>query len=100
MGLIFSLIIGALAGFIGSKLFQGSSNGLLVNLIVGIVGGLIGGWLIGGVLGLGGGNIIGQLVEAVIGSIILLWLISKLKIIFQLLLPVLPLVGSTGFLCL
>lgn len=40
LDLIIFLAIGALAGFLGSKLFSGSSNGLLVNMLVGIVGGL------------------------------------------------------------
>lgn len=38
MGLLLSLIIGALAGFLGSKLFSGAGKGLLLNLLIGIVG--------------------------------------------------------------
>ena len=79
-GILVSLIIGAVAGWLGSKLFQGSSNGLLVNLLVGIVGGVLGGWLLGGTLS----NLIpipyvGEIITAAIGSIILLWGISLLK---------------------
>lgn len=78
--ILVSLIIGAVAGWLGSKLFQGSSNGLLVNLLVGIVGGVLGGWILGGTLS----NLIpipyvGEIVTAAIGSIILLWGISLLK---------------------
>lgn len=47
LDLIIFLAIGALAGFLGSKLFSGSSNGLLVNMLVGIVGGLVGGKVLG-----------------------------------------------------
>lgn len=45
MEVLIFLAIGALAGFLGSKLFSGASKGLLVNMIVGIIGGMLGGWL-------------------------------------------------------
>ncbi len=57
MGLIWSIIIGALAGFLGSKIFSGAGKGLLLNLIIGIVGGFIGGWIFG-LLGIGGGSML------------------------------------------
>ena len=47
MGLLLSVLIGALAGFLGSKIFSGAGNGLLLNLFIGIVGGFLGGWLFG-----------------------------------------------------
>ena len=55
MGLIWSLVIGACAGFLGSKIFKGASSGLLWNLIIGILGGFLGGFVFG-LVGLGGGT--------------------------------------------
>lgn len=78
MELLIFLAIGALAGFLGSKLFSGASKGLLVNMIVGIIGGVLGGWLFG-LLGFESVGIIGQIVTATVGSILLLWIISKFK---------------------
>jgi uncharacterized membrane protein YeaQ/YmgE (transglycosylase-associated protein family) len=78
MGLILSILIGLVAGYLGSIIFKGSGNGLLMNLLVGLVGGLIGGWVFG-LLGIGGGNIIWQLISATLGAIILLWIISLIK---------------------
>ena len=78
MGLIWSIIIGALAGFLGSKIFSGAGKGLLLNLIIGIVGGFIGGWIFG-LLGIGGGSMPWQLVSATVGAIVLLWIISLIK---------------------
>ncbi|MBE6311790.1 MAG: GlsB/YeaQ/YmgE family stress response membrane protein [Bacteroidales bacterium] len=78
MGLIWSIIIGALAGFLGSKIFSGAGKGLLLNLIIGIVGGFIGGWIFG-LLGIGGGSMLWQLVSATVGAIVLLWIISLIK---------------------
>ncbi len=39
MGIIITILIGALAGFLAGKLFKGSGFGFWVNLLVGIVGG-------------------------------------------------------------
>ncbi|MBO7125826.1 MAG: GlsB/YeaQ/YmgE family stress response membrane protein [Bacteroidales bacterium] len=78
LGLILSILIGALAGFLGSKIFSGAGKGLLLNLIIGIVGGFLGGWVFGH-LGIGGSSILWQLISATVGSILLLWIISLIK---------------------
>ena len=78
LGLILSILIGALAGFLGSKIFSGAGKGLLLNLLIGIVGGFLGGWLFGH-LGIGGGGLLWQLISATVGSILLLWIISLIK---------------------
>lgn len=44
MGLLYSIIIGGIAGFLASR-FMGSHNSALVNIILGIVGGLVGGFV-------------------------------------------------------
>lgn len=41
MGILLSIIIGGVAGFLASR-FMGSSNSMLVNIILGIVGGFVG----------------------------------------------------------
>ena len=38
MEIIGTLIIGAIAGWLGSKLFKGSSLGIIWNIVVGIIG--------------------------------------------------------------
>ncbi|MDV2477774.1 GlsB/YeaQ/YmgE family stress response membrane protein [Rhodococcus zopfii] len=46
MSIIAWIIIGGLAGWIGSKVMgTDAQQGILLNIVVGIVGGLIGGWL-------------------------------------------------------
>ncbi|MCB9017165.1 MAG: GlsB/YeaQ/YmgE family stress response membrane protein [Paludibacteraceae bacterium] len=76
-GIILSIIIGCAAGFLGSKIFKGASSGLPWNLIIGIVGGFIGGFLFG-LIGIGDGSLIWELISATIGAVILLWIASKL----------------------
>ena len=75
---LIGLITGILAGFIASKLQSGSGRGLLVNLFLGIIGSIIGGWLFA-LLGIQANGWIGTLVCAVIGALILLWIVSKIK---------------------
>lgn len=81
MGLIWSILIGALAGFLAGKLMKGGGFGFLWNLIIGIVGGLIGGWVFG-LLGISTGNmnpLIGELITAVVGAVILIFVVSLFK---------------------
>ena len=78
MGLILSLLIGALAGFLGSKIFSGAGKGLLLNLIIGIVGSMLGSCLFS-LVGIGGNGLVWQLVCATVGAIVLLWIISLIK---------------------
>ncbi|MDN6322696.1 MAG: GlsB/YeaQ/YmgE family stress response membrane protein [Halomonas sp.] len=76
--LIGALIIGGLAGWIAGNIMRGGGFGILGNIGVGIVGAFIGRMLFG-LLGLASGNIIGSLVTATVGAVVLLWIISKVK---------------------
>ena len=78
MWLIWTILLGILAGFIASKLVSGSGRGLLMNLVVGIVGSVLGGFIFS-LLGLSAENLIGRLVMAVIGAVVLLLLVRAIK---------------------
>lgn len=78
MGVIWFLIIGALAGFLAGKILRGGGFGLIGNLIVGIIGALIGGFMFG-LLGLSSSGLLGSLVTATVGAIVLLWLVGFAK---------------------
>lgn len=81
MGIISWIIIGGLAGWIASMITGNNEDmGFWKNVIVGIVGAFIGGFIfsfIGG-YGITGFNLWSLLV-AVIGAVILLWIISFFK---------------------
>ena len=76
-GLIFWIVVGAIAGFLAEKIMK-ADMGLGMNIVVGIVGALIGGFLITQVLGFGDGEgLIESIVVATLGAVILLWAINK-----------------------
>ncbi|HQU58990.1 MAG TPA: GlsB/YeaQ/YmgE family stress response membrane protein, partial [Saprospiraceae bacterium] len=79
MGILYYLIVGATAGWLGGKIMHGSGFGPVGNIIVGIVGGIIGGWLFG-LLGITtSGGLIGSIITAVAGAVALLWVAGMLK---------------------
>ena len=76
MGFLSWIIIGGIAGWIASKLMDTDhSMGVGANIITGIIGGFIGGLI----MNLLGGFNIWSLIVAVIGSVILLWIVKKVK---------------------
>lgn len=78
MGLIASLIVGGFAGWLAGIIMKGQGQGVLMNIVIGIIGGFIGGFVFS-LVGIDSTNIIGSVVTAVVGAIILLWLVNKIK---------------------
>lgn len=79
VGWIGYIIIGALAGWIAGKIVRGSGDGLLMNIVIGIVGALIGGFLLSFFLNTAGGGFFFTLFTAILGSVILLWILGKVR---------------------
>jgi len=67
------IILGLVAGFIGSKLVNKRGDGLVLDLVLGIVGAIVGGWLFNtfGAAGVTGLNLYSLLV-AVVGAVVVL----------------------------
>jgi uncharacterized membrane protein YeaQ/YmgE (transglycosylase-associated protein family) len=78
MYILWQIVIGILAGFLAGKIMRGRGFGILVDLLLGIVGSMIGGFVFG-VLGLYSSGLVGQLVVATIGAMMLLFLVRQLK---------------------
>ncbi|HPE87839.1 MAG: GlsB/YeaQ/YmgE family stress response membrane protein [Bacteroidales bacterium] len=76
MEIIGTILIGALAGWLGSMIYKGSGLGLLGNILVGIVGSFVGYWLMG-LLGINlGEGWIAAILTGAIGAIIILFLLN------------------------
>ncbi len=78
MGILFSVIIGAVAGWLAGRIMKGSSYGLLLNIVLGIIGGYVGS-LVFGLLGLESTNIVGRLVTSTVGAVLLILLARALR---------------------
>jgi uncharacterized membrane protein YeaQ/YmgE (transglycosylase-associated protein family) len=79
--LIILLVIGAIAGWLAGMIMKGGGFGLIGNIVVGVVGAFIGtfvlGWL--GIGGMFGNPFVSAIVTALIGAIILLFIIGLVK---------------------
>ena len=73
MSFVAWIVLGLLAGFIGSKLINKRGEGLLLDVIIGMVGSVLGGFLFNtfGASGVTGLNLY-SLFVAVVGSVVLL----------------------------
>jgi uncharacterized membrane protein YeaQ/YmgE (transglycosylase-associated protein family) len=81
MGILSWIILGGLAGWIASMIMgTNERQGCLMNVIVGVIGAFIGGFVMSffGGTGVTGLNIPSILV-AIIGAVILLWLVRALR---------------------
>lgn len=67
------IVLGLVAGFIGSKIVNREGQGFFINIILGIVGAIVGGYIFNafGAAGVTGFNIYSMLV-AIVGAIIVL----------------------------
>ncbi len=78
MSLVWFLLIGLAAGWLAGHLVKGRGFGLLENLVIGVIGALIGGYVFGS-LGVNTGGLLGQLITATVGALILLFLLKLIR---------------------
>jgi uncharacterized membrane protein YeaQ/YmgE (transglycosylase-associated protein family) len=67
------IILGLIAGFVGSKIVNKKGEGLILDIVLGIVGAIVGGWLFSmfGASGVTGLNLY-SLAVAIVGAIVVL----------------------------
>lgn len=80
MSVISWIILGVIAGFLGSKIVNKSGQGLIMDIVLGIVGAIVGGLIFSmfGASGVTGLNIY-SLIVAVIGAIVVLWVYHQVS---------------------
>lgn len=69
------ILLGALAGYLTGLIMRGGGFGFWINLLLGIVGGFLGGWIFG-LLGIHTSSIVGNLICAVVGAALLVFIIG------------------------
>ncbi len=77
MYLIWEIAIGILAGFLAGQIMRGKGYGIVIDLLLGLVGSVVGGFVFG-LLGLHGYGLVGQLVTATVGAVMLIWVVRRL----------------------
>jgi len=79
MSIVSWIILGLIAGFIGSKIVNKRGEGLMLDVALGIVGAVVGGVIFSflGASGITGINFYSMIV-AVIGSVLVLWVYHTL----------------------
>ena len=75
MGLLITLAIGCLCGFLAGKIFRGGGYGLIVNIILGLLGSWVGNWLLGKYISFSPEWLSG-IVTSILGALIILFVAS------------------------
>lgn len=69
---IYIIIVGGLAGWLGSFLFRGRGSGLIWNVILGVIGAVVGGWIFEK-LNIQVSGLSGTIITAAVGAFVVLW---------------------------
>lgn len=70
------ILIGACAGWLAGQILKGGGFGVVGNIIIGVIGAILGG-LIVRLAGFHATNLLGQLISATIGAIVLILLLQR-----------------------
>ena len=71
MHILWFILIGIAAGWLAGQIMKSGNSSLLTDLIIGVIGAVLGGFLFG-LLGLSANGLIGSLVTATVGAIVLI----------------------------
>jgi len=78
MSLLWTLLLGGIAGRLAGQVMKGDGYGIIVDIILGLVGGWLGGHVLAW-LGIHFAGSIGYLITAFIGAVILVWIVRLIK---------------------
>ncbi len=74
MGILYTIIIGLVIGWIWTEFIQKQKSNLVKNLVLGIIGAVVGGFLFGWILP---DNIIFEIIGGLLGVAVVLWVFDK-----------------------
>lgn len=79
MGIIATLLIGLVAGWLAGVLVKGGGFGVIADIVIGILGAFIGHFVFGALGLYSGGGLVGNIIVATIGAVILLLIVRLFK---------------------
>lgn len=79
-GLLVSLSIGAVAGWLAGKMVDGGGNGLIMNIIFGLIGSFVGNYLLTSVLHVNvGGGLVSSILTSAAGAAVVLLILRLFR---------------------
>ena len=79
MGLFYFLVVGLIAGWLAGQVMKGGGYGVIIDIVLGILGGITGGWIFGALGIWPGGGIIGAILVAFVGAVVLVGITRLIK---------------------
>jgi uncharacterized membrane protein YeaQ/YmgE (transglycosylase-associated protein family) len=80
VGWIGFIIIGGIAGWLGSKIVRGGGSGILLDIVVGVIGGFLGGFILERLgFNVAGGRHWFTFFTALLGAVILLFIVRLVR---------------------
>lgn len=76
--IVWFILVGLIAGWLAGLLMKGGGYGVIGDIVVGVLGAVIGGWLFNA-LGLAWGGLLGSIIVATIGAVVLIFLVRLIK---------------------
>ena len=79
MGFLAWIVVGLIAGWLAGQVMKGGGYGVLIDIVLGILGGVLGGCIFGKLGIWHGGGMVGSIIVAFVGAVILVWVTRLLK---------------------
>lgn len=79
MGFLAFLFVGLIAGWLAGKVMKGGGYGFWADIILGLLGGMLGGWIFGRLGIYPNAGLIGAIIVAFVGAVILVAITRLLK---------------------
>lgn len=78
MNIIIFILVGAVAGWLAGYLLKKDTSLSLMDIVLGMLGAIVGGYVFS-LLGLGVDNLLGEVISATIGAIVIVWLVGLIS---------------------
>jgi Transglycosylase associated protein. len=76
--MLVAIIVGIIAGFLAGKVMNDSGYGIVMDLVIGLLGGIFGRFVLG-LVGIAAYGIIGSILVATFGAVVLIWLVRWIR---------------------